>query len=153
MPATKSVIGARTAQSGSVGIAGRVPQIPQVVHDMLVERQKMQYVLNGFSQAKEFRIFTFERVATDRTRTLFTVKTDVALTQHYGIRLQELPLLCRAVLEQQDVGDTRRAFTYTEDDMCRHANCASEKAEEARQRRDRRPPPAKAPSVWRFPSR
>jgi hypothetical protein len=151
--ATKSVIGSRIAQPGSAGIASRVPQIPQVANDMLVERQKMQYVLNGFSQAQGFRVFTFERVAADRTRTLFTVKTDVALTQHYGIRLQELPLLCRALLEQHDAGDTRRAFTYTEEDMCRHANCASAKAEEARQKRDRRPPPVKAPSVWRFPSR
>lgn len=120
---------------------------------MLVERQKMQFVLNGFNQANGFRIFTFERVATDRTRTLFTVKTDVALTQHYGIRLQELPLLCRAVLEQHHEDDTRRAFTYTEDDMCRHASCAFAKAEEAKQRRDRRPPPAKTASTWRFPSR
>jgi hypothetical protein len=121
--------------------------------DMLVERQKMQFVLDGFSQAQGFRVFTFERVAADRTRTLFTVKTDVAMTQRYGIRLQELPLLCRGLLEQHHEDETRRAFTYTEEDMCRHANCASAKAEEAKQKRDRRPPPVKAPSVWRFPSR
>lgn len=113
----------------------------------------MQFVLNGFSQARGFRIFTFERVAADRTRTQFTVKADVTLTQRYGIRLQDLPLLCRGVLEQHHEDNTRRAFTYTEEEMCRHANCASAKAEEAKQRRDRRPPPVKTPSTWRFPSR
>lgn len=151
--AIKSAFGSRPAQSGSALVPNHGPQIPQVVMNMLVERQKMQFVLDGFSQAQGFRIFTFERVAADRTRTLFTVKTDVALSQRYGIRLQELPLLCRGILEQHQEDDTRRAFTYTEEDMCRHANCASAKAEEAKQKRDRRPPPVKAPSVWRFPSR
>ncbi|MBA3974072.1 MAG: hypothetical protein C0504_07635 [Candidatus Solibacter sp.] len=120
---------------------------------MLVERQKMQFVLDGFSEAGGFRVFTFERVAADRSRTLFTVKTDVAMTQRYGIRLQELPLLCRAILEQHHEDDTSRAFTYTEEDMCRHANRATAKAEEAKQKRDRRPPPVKAAPAWRFPSR
>lgn len=113
----------------------------------------MQFVLNGFSQARGLRTFTFERIAADRSRTQFTVEADVTLTQQYGIRLQELPLLCRALLEQHHENDTRRALTYTEEDMCRHADCASAKAEEARLKRYRRSPPVKAASVWRFPSR
>ncbi|HPT27103.1 MAG TPA: hypothetical protein PLZ95_11840 [Bryobacteraceae bacterium] len=120
---------------------------------MFVERQKVQFILDGFSQVTGFRIFTFERVAADRTRKSFTVRTDVALAQRYGIRLQELPLLCRAVLEQHQDDATRCAFTFTEEDMCRHAQCASARAAEVRQRRDRRPPPVTTASAWRFPPR
>ena len=106
----------------------------------------MQFILNGFSQVTGFRIFEFERVDPDRTRTAFTVRIDVALIQRYGIRLQELPLLCRAVLEHDHADETTRAFTFTEEDMCRHAKHASELAAEVKRKRDRRPPPPDASS-------
>lgn len=57
----------------------------------------MQYILSGFTQDMGFRVFRFEGVAVDRprTRTVFTVRADLALIRRYGIQIQELPLLCR----------------------------------------------------------
>jgi hypothetical protein len=77
----------------------------------------MQYILNGFTHDTGFRVFAFEGIAEDRVRTAFTVKADLVLARKYGIRMQELPLLCRGVLEQRvDTGD-RGAYTYTEGEM------------------------------------
>lgn len=82
---------------------------------------KISYILKGFSQVMEFRVFEFEAVAVDRAHVLFTVRIDLALARKYGIRLQELPLLCRAVLDQCSEDDEQRDFTYTEQLMSFHA--------------------------------
>lgn len=106
-----------------------------------MESAKMQFILKGFSQAMGFRVFAFEGIAADRTRTVFTVRTDLALTRRYGIRLQELPLLCRKVLERRDEGENKRTFTYTEEDMCLHASdCAAARDAAAQKRKSPRRP-------------
>ena len=95
----------------------------------------MNFVLNGFSEVMGFRVFAFEGIAEDRTRTAFTVRTDLALARKYGIRLQELPLLCREVLERRDEAEEKRAFTYTEADMCLYASACAAAREKAAQRK------------------
>jgi len=62
-------------------------------------------------------VFTFEGVGDDRIRTEYRVRADFALISQYGIRIQELPLLCRGILERRDPGDQQHTFTYTEADM------------------------------------
>ena len=99
-----------------------------------MQNPKMQFILKGFSQVKGFRVFAFERIAADWTRTAFTVRTNVALTRLYGIRLQELPLLCRSVLERSD-DEENRALTFTEEDMRLHADGVRAREEAARQRK------------------
>ena len=119
-----------------------------------MEKPKIQFILKGFSEVMGFRVFAFEGIAADRTRTAFTVETDLALTRRYGIRLQELPLLCRAVLERPDEGEDKREFTYTEQDMCLFADCAAAVREAAKQRkRPRRPATDQAGAAWRIPPR
>jgi len=108
----------------------------------------MQFVLMGFSEAVGFRIFNFEGVASDRTRTAFTVKTDLALTRRYGIRLQELPLLCREVLERRD-DEQKRAFTYTEADMSIYADVAAARDKAQKRKPPRRPVSDRVGSAWR----
>ena len=105
-----------------------------------MQTPKMQFILTGFSEVAGFRIFAFEGIAADRTRAAFTVRTNLALTRRYGIRLQELPLLCRAVLERRE-GEKQRAFTFTEGDMRLHADGVRAREEAARQRKSpgRRP--------------
>lgn len=73
---------------------------PRERKETLVENPKMQFILRGFSQVVALRVFAFEGIAADRTRALFTVSADLALARRYRIRLQELPLLCRSVLER-----------------------------------------------------
>jgi hypothetical protein len=103
--------------------------------------QKTQFVLMGFSQVMGSRVFAFQGVAADKTRTLYTVRADLALAQRYGIRLQELPLLCRAVLERCSEGTERRAFSYSESDMCLYANSAMEREQAAKIKKSRRSGP------------
>jgi hypothetical protein len=116
-----------------------------------VERTKLQFILVGFKEDTGSRVFVFDGVAGDRTRSHFTVRADLAMSRRYGIRLQELPLLCREILERCPDGETRRAFTYTEADMREFAD-GRESAREAallRKKAPRRPAGDQAGSGWR----
>ena len=81
----------------------------------------MQYVLTGFKQDLGFRVFGFEKIGQHFERTAYTVRADLALTRKYAIRMQELPLLCRLLLERCDQSDGNRSFTLTEEEMSIHA--------------------------------
>lgn len=82
----------------------------------------MRYLLTGFTQDTGFRVFAFDGVAEHWVRTAYSVRADLALARKHGIRMQELPLLCRGVLDQRSESDERRAFTFTEGDMTLHSN-------------------------------
>jgi hypothetical protein len=100
----------------------------------------MQFIITGFKQETDYRVFTFDGVAADRSRTEFTVRTDLALSRSYGIRVQELPLLCRSVLERRDEETLERSFIFTEEDMRVHASgCAAEKEAAMKKKALRRP--------------
>ena len=88
----------------------------------------MRFILTGFTQDTGFRVFTFEGVGPDQTRTGFSVGADLALSRRYGIRMQELPLLCREFLERCSEGEQARTFTFTEAEMLVYAKrCAAER--------------------------
>jgi len=127
----------------------------------------MQYVLTGFTQDSGFRVFAFQGVRADQTRVVFTVRTDLALIRTYGILVQELPLLCRALLELREAGSEAasnagsnagnnagnnaeshaRALTYTEDEMRLHANHRTADRDAAQRKKSlRRIPPRVRPA-------
>jgi len=109
----------------------------------------MQYILTGFTHDVGVRVFAFEGVGEDRVRTAYRVRADLALVRKYGIRMQELPLLCRAILEQRDGSDTESTFTYTEAAMCLRATaCAAESAAQ-KKKAPRRAPNQNAGAGWR----
>lgn len=112
---------------------------------------KIQYILTGFTHDVGFRVFAFECVGEDRIRTAFSVRADLALIRKYGIRVQELPLLCRSILEQRDANDTKRTFTYTEDAMCVRATVLAAEAAEQKRKPPRRPPSENVGASWRGP--
>lgn len=113
----------------------------------------MQFVLKDFKEVLGFRVFAFEGIAADRSRTAFTVKTDLALTRRYHIGLQELPLLCREVLERRSETDEPRAYIFGEEDMAEHASRAAARHEAAKRKRPPRPPTTeKTGSAWRAPA-
>jgi len=119
-----------------------------------MENSKMHFLLKGFSQVLEFRVFAFEGIAADRPRTPFTVRIDLALARKHGIRLQELPLLCRAVLERRHEDGENLAFTYTEEDMCLDAvSAAAREAAAKSSRAPRRPVIDRVGAAWRVPPR
>lgn len=95
----------------------------------------MQYILVGFTNDTGFRVFAFEGISEDRIRTQYRVRADLVLMKKHGIRVQELPLLCRELLERRDQADTTRAFTYTDADMTLYAEACAAKAAEAKRRK------------------
>ncbi len=113
----------------------------------------MQFVLTGFTQDLGCRVFAFEGVAADRIRTAFTVRADLALIRRYGIQIQELPLLCRSVLERRDEGNEMQAFIFSEDEMRTWATARAAAKDEAAHRRKppRRPAPEGLGAAWRSP--
>jgi hypothetical protein len=113
----------------------------------------MQFILTGFTQDGGFRVFAFEGIAADRARSPFTVRADLALSRIYGIRLQELPLMCRAILEHREEGEQENALTFTEDAMRLHAsNCVAARALAAQKKKlPRRPVNENNGAAWRSP--
>jgi hypothetical protein len=115
----------------------------------------MQFNLMGFSQDVGVRVFSFERVEADRTRTPCTVRADLALIRGYGIRIQDLPLLCRGLLERHDEGTQPGTLTFTENEMRIHAiNCvAARDAAALKRKSSRRTHSDNIGAAWRGPQR
>jgi hypothetical protein len=83
-----------------------------------------QFILIGFTQDNGFRLFSFDRIASDRVRTRCVVKADLSLVLRYGIQIQDLPLLCRGLLDRCQEGSEIAELTFAEDDM---RECARER--------------------------
>ena len=111
----------------------------------------MQFMLTGFTQDLAFRVFAFERMGLDRVRTKVAVRADLAMVRRYGIPVQELPLLCRALLERNESGGEPHNLTFTEEDMSLHAKgCAAARAAAAQKRKPpRRTPSENLGAAWR----
>jgi len=111
----------------------------------------MQFTLTGFSQDTGFRVFAFQGIAKDRTRSAFTVRTNLELIRRYGIRVQELPLLCRGLLDRRDEADQEHTLTFTEDQMRLYASdCAvAREAAAQKRKRPRRTPGDNVGTGWR----
>jgi hypothetical protein len=125
----------------------------------------MQFILTGFTQDTGFRVFAFEGVAVGQIRTVFTVRADLALSRRYGIAMQELPLLCRSLLDRQDEGGhntdesgehdsvTEHALTFTEEEMraCADKRAADRALAALKRKAPRRPVTENAGAAWRGP--
>jgi hypothetical protein len=112
----------------------------------------MQFVLVGFTQDAGFRVFAFEGIGEDRTRTKFTVRADLGLIRGYEIRVQELPLLCRGLLERvtqtaiessgqdtdQAAASQEHTWIYTEEEMRLHASGCAEVRDAAQRKKSMR---------------
>lgn len=81
-----------------------------------MQHPAVAYILTGFKQDLGFRVFSFERAGTE-PRSTSTVRADIGLARKHGILMQELPLLCRAVLEHGTDDGAVRSQTYSEEAM------------------------------------
>ena len=82
----------------------------------------MQFIFTGFSQITGFRVFAYQSIGDDKTKTKLAVRADMGLGRKHGIQLQEWPLLCREMLEQR-TEDIERGYCeliFDEDRMRRH---------------------------------
>jgi len=112
----------------------------------------MQFVLTGFTHDKGLRVFTFERMGEDRVRTQCIVKADLALTRRYGIQIQELPLLCRGLLERREEGeDLSAALTFTEEEIRAYSNerAAAKALAASKKKPPHRPASENLGAAWR----
>jgi hypothetical protein len=96
------------------------------------------------------RQFAFEGLEEDRVRPQFTVRADLSLIRAYGIHIQDLPVLCRDLLERCDVGTGASALTFTEENMRLHQvdRLAAQSAHK-RRTTSRRPLAANTGNGWR----
>lgn len=113
---------------------------------------KPQFLLTGFTQTGGIRIYAFEGKV-DARRIDYTVEVDLALIQGYGIRIQDLPLLCRELLQQLAQFDEVSALVFTEQRMRSHAEKLALARENAEHRKK---PPRHLPNTdsvtgWRTP--
>jgi hypothetical protein len=101
----------------------------------------VEFVLAGFSHEQNIRTFAFTAIAADRTQRLITVGADLDLIRKHRIPLQELPLLCRRLLEGSFETLTTGALMFTEQDMIGYAHNRSALADAAAQKRRAHPVP------------
>jgi hypothetical protein len=80
-----------------------------------MEHNKSNFVLTGFSHDLGFRVFEFACVDKERIRTRYTVRADLTLVRKYGVHIQELPLLCRRLLDASEAPGL--SLTLPEADM------------------------------------
>ena len=99
----------------------------------VMERGKSTFVLTGFRQDLGFRVFEFDRAGKAQTRTHHAVRADLTLVRKYGLHIQELPLLCRRLLEASEAPGT--SLTLPEADMI----ACAEKETSRTQAKARRP--------------
>lgn len=103
----------------------------------------MQFVLTGFKHDRGLRVFEFEGIAADKTRSEFFVSADLMLIRRYGIRVQELPLLCLRLLEQHEFKEQEHTLIFAEEEMRQHMNlCTAERDAAHRKKPPRRPIPS-----------
>jgi hypothetical protein len=111
----------------------------------------MEFTLTGFRQDLNVRRYVFQGVASDRSKTVFTVGADITLASKHSIPLQELPLLCRQLLESlEGIDDTR--LTFTEEHMLGYVmrRTASKEAADSKRKVHKRPPrTAAVGQAWR----
>lgn len=112
----------------------------------------MEFVLTGFRHDENVREYAFQGISDDHKRAEFTVCVDLATVRRYGIPLQELPLLCRRLLEERENRKPSAALTFTEQDMLGYANVRAARQREAEQKKRiarRHIPSPQAGKAWR----
>lgn len=117
----------------------------------------LRFILDGFIPDRGFRLFTFQgfdarqRVNAAEGRREFTVRIDLALIRTYGIHVQELPLLCRELLERCADSESARHFIFTEEDMRSHqaSRMATQAAAAQKKMMSRKQVPQTASRAWR----
>jgi hypothetical protein len=112
----------------------------------------MEFVLRDFHQQRNLRRYVFDGISADRKRQPFAVDVDLTLVHKYAIPLQELPLLCRRLLEGSIQAHSSVALVFAETEMLNYANrraAVLREAEEKRKMHHRPPVPSSSMKGWR----
>lgn len=123
----------------------------------------VEFVLTGFSQENNVRRYTFQALPAGNQKPVggvkagagqvkeWTVSADLSLMRKHKIPLQELPLLCKRLVEQQSEQGKEDALMFTERDMLGYASnrSAAELAAEVKKRARRMPSSNRVGMAWR----
>ena len=113
----------------------------------------MEFVLKGFNTTESIRRFVFETIGADRTRGTVAVTADLTLVRRHAIQVQNLPLLCRQLLESLDpatiAGST---VSLTEASLAEVNRIAKAAVEEKKPRKARPPVSSNVGKAWRGPA-
>jgi hypothetical protein len=118
----------------------------------------VEFVLTGFSQENNIRRYTFQalpagnhRPAAGTLKKEWTVSADLSLMRKHRIPLQELPLLCKRLVEAQSEQAKEDTLMFTERDMLGYASnrTAAELAAEVKKRARRMPSSSRVGMAWR----
>jgi hypothetical protein len=104
----------------------------------------VSFSFKGFFQDGAYRVFTFEMLVKDQARSDYWVRADLDLARKNKIQVQDLPLLCRAVLENRGELNGEHTITYSGAEMSQHATARSLADEKRRPRNTFRPRPAQS---------
>jgi effector-binding domain-containing protein len=123
----------------------------------------VEFVLTGFSQENNIRRYTFQALPAGNGKPVgapkpagnpkkeWTVSADLSLMRKHKIPLQELPLLCKRLVEAQADQAKEEALMFTERDMLGYASnrSAAELAAEVKKRARRMPSSNRVGMAWR----
>lgn len=98
----------------------------------------MNYVFVGFKQKDSIRYLSFQGIGEDNVRTDFVVKADISMFRRYSGTIQELPLLCRRLLESRQPDEQSGSVVFTEEAMQLHAGGIAERAAAAQKTKQAR---------------
>jgi hypothetical protein len=108
----------------------------------------VEFVLAGFRQFDTVRQYYFDAVGENRTRKRVAVGADLDLVRRYRIPMQELPLLCRRLL---DAHAKAESIMFTERDIVQYVKERAAAADASQERRRARRPPvsSRVGQAWR----
>ena len=111
----------------------------------------MEFVLTGFRQNNNVRQYSFQAIAADRTRSVVKIGADLSLMRKHNIPLQELPLLCRRLLEGSSEMPKTQGLMFTEQDMLGYAKdrASAELAAGLKRKKHRPPVSTNLGQAWR----
>ncbi|MBZ5606171.1 MAG: hypothetical protein LAO79_28095 [Acidobacteriia bacterium] len=101
------------------------------------DQNSASFILTGFNHDLGFRVFEFDYREKGRTVTQHTVRADLLLVRKHGIHIQDLPLLCRKVLDDCEDQDRTGSMTLSEAAM---VACAEQAAARHQAGKRRKPP-------------
>lgn len=88
----------------------------------------MNFVFVGFKQKDSIRHLSFQGIGDDHSRTDFVVQADISMFRRYSGTLQELPLLCRRLLEETSPTEETGSVIFTEEAMQLYAGQIASRA-------------------------
>lgn len=118
------------------------------------DKAAMEFLMTGYKQQGGVRRYTFKGTTPETTSLEFAVETEIALLPRYGIGIQELPLMCRRLLEKDGPRDAGTVLVFTEELMREHAEHIASVRRAALDKRKphRRPPAHRLGQHWRGPA-